>query len=254
MSDREATATGRYIYCVTRSPSVKELDVTGIDGLPVSIVAVNGLAVVCSPSEVKRYRLSRQYTVAHEQVIERAMELGTVLPVRFGTVAESEDMIRRKLLGQRNDDLHGLLEKMDGKVEMGVKVLFNADAVYAHIVEHDAAIRTMRDKLADLPPTETHYERIKLGQMVEQALIQRKTEDADWIMEQLQPHAVDSRRNDVYSELMILNASFLVDKAHEPELEKAVNAVDTSFHGVITIKYVGPLPPFNFVDLVISWR
>ena len=254
MSDGEETVTGRYIYCVTRTPAVEDLAIGGIDGLAVSMVAVNGLAVVCSPSEGKRYRLSRQHTLAHELVIERAMEFGTVLPVRFGTVAENEALIRKKLLAQRRVELHELLEKMDGKVEMGVKVLFDADLVYAHIVEHDADIRTLRDQLTNRPPNETHYERIKLGQMVERALAKRKVDDADWIMEQLQPYAVDSRRNDVYSELMVLNASFLVDTAQEPALEQAVHEIDVKFKGVTTIKYVGPLPPFNFVDLVISWR
>ena len=254
MSDDKEMATGRYIYCVTRTPAVDTLDIGGIDGLPVSMVAVNGLAVVCSPSEVKRYRLSRRDTLAHELVIERAMEFGTVLPVRFGTVAESEALIRKKLLSQRNDDLHELLEKMDGNAERGVKVFFDPNLVYAHIVEHDDAIRSLRDQLADRPANETHYERIKLGQMVEKALAQRKIDDADWIMEQLQPYAVDSRRNDVYSELMVLNASFLVETSQEPALEQAVHEIDVVFKGVATIKYVGPLPPFNFVDLVISWR
>lgn len=101
MSTDTTTIAGRYIYCVTRSQAAANLVATGIDDLPVSAVAVNGLAAIVSPSEVKRYRLSRQYTVAHETVIETAMALGTVLPVRFGTVAENENLIRRKLLTQR---------------------------------------------------------------------------------------------------------------------------------------------------------
>ena len=46
MSDAEELATGRYIYCVTRTPAVDNLDIGGIDGLPVSMVSVNGLAVI----------------------------------------------------------------------------------------------------------------------------------------------------------------------------------------------------------------
>jgi hypothetical protein len=32
-----------------------------------------------------------------------------------------------------------------------------------------------------------------------------------------------------------------------------VQAVDHELTGLFTIKYVGPLPPFNFVNLVVSW-
>jgi len=253
MSTDSTTIVGRYIYCVTRSDAAAGLVATGIDDLPVSYVAVNGLAAVVSPSEVKRYRLNRQYTVAHETVIEKTMVLGTVLPVRFGTVAENENLIRRKLLTQRAADLTQNLQEMDGKVEMGVKVLWNTERIYADILERDSAIHNLRDRLAGLPPEETHYDRIQLGKMVEDALAARKVDDADWIMERLAPYALDVRRNDVYGDTMVLNASLLIEAAREAELDAALQSVDQALTGFVTIKYVGPLPPFNFVNLVISW-
>lgn len=253
MSTTNTEITGRYLYCVTRSEAAAGLTAIGIDDLPVTSVAVNGLAAIISPSEVKRYRLNRQYTLAHETVIEGAMALGTVLPVRFGTVAENENQIRRKLLTQRATDLEQHLQRMDGKVEMGVKVLWNVDRIYADILERDVTIRTQRDRLAGLPPEETHYERIHLGKMVEDALAMRKIDDADWIMDRLTPFALEARRNDIYSDTMVLNASLLIEAAREAELDAAVRAVDHELTGLFTIKYVGPLPPFNFVNLVVSW-
>lgn len=253
MTDGTKDIPGRYIYCVTRTETAKDLVADGIDDLPVSLVSSNGLSAVVSPSEVKRYRLNRQYTLAHEQVIEKAMENSTVLPVKFGTVAESENQIHRKLLVQRAADLEQLLADMDGKIEMGVKVMWNTERVYADIVETNQTIRAIRDSLAGRPPEETHYERINLGKMVEDALAERKLETADWIVDELTPYAVDVKRNDVYGDTMVLNASFLIEKSREAELDEAVEAVDAKLKGMVTMKYVGPLPPFNFVDLVISW-
>ncbi len=253
MSTATTEIAGRYLYCVMRTEAAAGLIATGIDELPVSYVAVNGLAAIISPSEVKRYRLNRQYTLAHETVIEKAMALDTVLPVRFGTVAETENQIRRKLLTQRATDLEQHLQRMDGKVEMGVKVLWNVDRIYADILERDVAIRTRRDRLAAMLPEDTHYERIHLGKMVEDALAARKTDDADWIMERFTPFALESRRGDIYGDTMVLNASLLIEAAREDELDAVVQAVDHELTGLFTIKYVGPLPPFNFVNLVVSW-
>jgi len=73
-------------------------------------------------------------------------------------------------------------------------------------------------------------------------------------MERLTPLAVDTRRNNVYGEMMVLNAAFLVEKAREPEFDAAIQALDGEMNNLMTFKYVGPLPPFNFVDLVISWK
>jgi hypothetical protein len=253
MSASDSPEQGRYLYCIVRPGTTDGLELRGIDDRPVSVVADDGLGVLVSPSAVKRYRLSRQYTLGHELVIERAMTRGTVLPIKFGTVAESEAAIREKLLQARGADLHRLLTEMDGKIELGLKVLWNQERIYADIVARHADIRGLRDQLAGRLPNETHYERVRLGEMVEAALTERRVADADAIMARLEPMAVKTRRNDIYGEMMLLNAAFLVEKAREPEFDAAIQALDGEMNNLMNFKYVGPLPPFNFVDLVISW-
>jgi len=88
---------------------------------------------------------------------------------------------------------------------------------------------------------------------VEEALTDRRLEDADAIMARLEPFATDTRRNDIYGEMMILNAAFLVETAREAEFDAEIQALDAEMNNLMTFKYIGPLPPFNFVDLVISW-
>jgi hypothetical protein len=278
MGEINSQETGRYLYCVTYAGALDGLELKGIDDGPVGLVVDNdpstgsgqapstgsplppvgdfagqALAVVVSPSAVKRYRLSRQYTMTHEMVIEQVMAHATALPVKFGTVAENEQAIREKVLRDRGDDLRRLLAEMDGKVELGLKALWNQERIYADIVQRDPAIRRLRDQLASRPAAEGHYDRIRLGEMVEAAINDRRQADADVIMEQLTPLAVDTRRNNVYGEMMVLNAAFLIEKAREAEFDAAVQALDREWAGLVTLKYVGPLPVFNFVDLVISW-
>ena len=213
MSASTSPEQGRYLYCIVRPGTTDGLDLRGIDDQPISEVVEDGLGVLVSPSAVKRYRLSRQYTLGHELVIERAMTRGTVLPIKFGTVAETEAAIREKVLQARSDDLHRLMAEMDGKVELGLKVIWNQERIYADIVARRADIRRLRDQLAGRPPSEAHYERVRLGEMVEEALTDRRLEDADAIMARLEPFATDTRRKDIYGEMMILNAAFLVETA-----------------------------------------
>jgi len=254
MSQTNSPEQGRYLYCIVRPGTTDGLDLRGIDDQPISVVADADLAVLVSPSAVKRYRLSRQYTLGHELIIERAMTRGTVLPIKFGTVAETEDAIREKVLQARSDDLRRLMIAMDGKVELGLKVLWDQERIYADIVARDAKIRGLRDQLAGRPASEAHYERVRLGELVEEALTDRRLEDADAIMARLEPLSNDTRRNDIYGEMMILNAAFLVETAREAEFDAAVQALDAEMNNLMTFKYIGPLPPFNFVDLVISWK
>ena len=53
---------------------------------------------------------------------------------------------------------------------------------------------------------------------------------------------------------MILNAAFLIKNIVEPEFDKAVNNLDEKYGNLMTFKYVGTLPPYNFVNLVINTK
>ncbi|MHB0874795.1 MAG: GvpL/GvpF family gas vesicle protein [Anaerolineae bacterium] len=254
METDNVAPTGRYVYCVVQARGAQALDLRGIDDEPVSLVAEGDLGALVSPSEVKRYRLSRQHTLAHELVIEKAMVLGSVLPVKFGTVAEREALVREKLLQGHQDELTRLLAEMQGKVELGLKVSWDSERVYASIAEQHSGIRRLRDRLAANPAGGGHYERIELGGMVEEALKGRRQEEEDAIVRRLSPLAVDHRLNNVYGETMVLNGAFLVESAREADFDAEVTALSEERSGLLSIRYVGPLPPFNFVDLAISWN
>jgi len=58
--------------------------------------------------------------------------------------------------------------------------------------------------------------------------------------------------NDKYGERMILNAAFLIKNETEAEFDKAINSFDEHYGKLISYKYVGTLPPYNFVNLVIN--
>jgi len=244
---------GRYIYCIIPRPPLLSLALTGIDDKPVTVVPFENLAAVVSESPVRRYQVSREYTLKHEWVIEQVMQYYTVLPVRFGTVAANEDDIRVKLLRRHFGSLHGMLKRMDNKVELGVKALWDRERIFATLLEDDPELRLFRDALAGKSEAETRYERIQLGQMVEQALTTRRSRDFAHIIEMLRPLAQQVRENPILGDMMVVNAAFLVDKRRESVFDARIQALDDESAGLIHFRYVGPLPPFNFVSLKVTW-
>ena len=89
---------GRTTNAIVRSPPVFGFNFIGIDDKPVKVSPFENLAAIVSESPVRRYEVDREHTLKHEWVIEQVMEYYTVLPVRYGTVAASEDDVRLKLL------------------------------------------------------------------------------------------------------------------------------------------------------------
>lgn len=95
---------------------------------------------------------------------------------------------------------------------------------------------------------------MKIGEMVAEALKKETSNFKDIILNALNPLTVDVKLNDNYGELMILNAAFLIKNISEPEFDKTVNDLDEKYGTLMTFKYVGTLPPYNFVNLVINTK
>jgi len=52
---------------------------------------------------------------------------------------------------------------------------------------------------------------------------------------------------------MVLNCAFLVDRAHEREFDDLTEDLGQKYTDRLKFKYVGPVAPFNFAELVIRW-
>ena len=90
--------------------------------------------------------------------------------------------------------------------------------------------------------------------MVVEALKKETGNYKNTILDVLNPLADDLKINDNYGEMMILNAAFLIKNRIEAEFDKSVNGLDEKYGTLMTFKYVGTLPPYNFVNLVINTK
>ena len=249
----------KYLYCIVRCRQDRAFSVAGMgnNGSLVRTICSKGLAAVTSDTEVKHYESTRKNMMAHEKVLESIMQEVTLLPVRFGTVVESayptQDI--QKLLDNRAEEFDKLLNDMENKEELSLKAFWrNEKVVFEEIVAESAEIRRLRSFLSDKSPEATHFERIRLGEMVKSALGRKKAEEAGKILPPLRQLARAVRENEVTLDRMVVNAAFLVDKARELEFDGAVDRLDEQFGQRISFKYIGPTPPYNFVNIVVDWR
>jgi Gas vesicle synthesis protein GvpL/GvpF len=126
--------------------------------------------------------------------------------------------------------------------------------LFAEIVAENDDIRMLRDSLAGQPPEATQYERIRLGERVAAALQRKSEAEAAWLLDALAPLAVETRVNKNLGDMMLLNAAFLVDRSQEQAFDATVQALGAAQAGRQIFQYVGPLPPYNFVDVRLRWE
>jgi hypothetical protein len=251
----QGTLTGRYLYCVIRGDEPRTFDAQGIDsnGGRVCTIHAAGLAAVVSDSEIVDYQRSRRNMIVHTLVQEEVMRDYTILPVRFGTVAPDAESVREKLLSKRCQEFNSLLDEMTDRVELGLKAFWREDVLFQEIVDANPQIRRLRDSLAGKSEAQSRYERIHLGELVAAAVKQKRDVDAERILSHLQSHIYKSRTNCMLADRMVLNAAFLVDRNRADDFDKAVADLDSGMGHRCTFKYIGPVPPYNFVNIVIHW-
>lgn len=245
--------TGKYIYCIIESGRPRSFGPFGIGGKgeELTTICFDGIAAVVSNSPIMKYALSRENMIAHEKAIEEVMKEYHVLPVRFSTIAEDEEKIA-KILEKEHDRFAELLKTMAGKMELSVIAIFKEDVIYKDIAEKYQDIRAFKERIAGLPPEKTRGPLMEIGRRVEAALHQEREIHKKEILDTLTALSCDVKVNDNYGELMILKAAFLVERCREEEFDRKVNELAEKYVGKIRFNYVGTLPPFNFVNLVIE--
>ncbi len=244
---------GKYVYCIIKSPRTREFGSIGIgEGAGrVYTVHYGELAAVVSDTPIRIYDPTRENVLAHEFVNETVMREHTVIPMSFGTLFRTESDIV-ELLKSTYQAFDDVLEKMQDKIEFGLKVLWDREKVIGTIERDNEEVRRLKDEIGRSAQSSTYFARMQLGRLVESALEDAGNAYVRDIHEALKPAAVASRSNKPIGDRMILNAAFLVERDRERAFDEQVKEVSRKYEDLLTFKYTGPWPPYNFVNIKLK--
>jgi hypothetical protein len=249
--------TGLWVYCVIENKGPLNWEAQGISGTsPVYTVAHGDFAMVVSEEPMKRYRMERDFLIAHQLVNEKVMQAQPVLPVRFCTMAEGAGQIIEQVLKQKGrvEEFRKTISEIRGKSEYGLRARWkNLDQVFADLSRENEKVKAAKEKALKLSGLERHAKLIEIGHVVKEALEEKSADTAKALMRELIPYAAQSKKNKVLGDMNVLNAAFLVDEKKQVEFDQALNALVGRYESQIQFKYIGPTPPFNFVEIVIHW-
>jgi len=245
---------GKYIYCVIETNQERNFGPIGIGGRGDEVLTIGyeDISVVASNHPLTKLVVNRENLLTHERVIEEVMkEFNSVLPVRFGTIASNADEIRN-FLDRRYREFKNLLRDMDHKIELGVKGLWkNMDIIFKEIIEENQEIKKTKEKIQKDRGKKNIQAKTQVGKMVEKALVKKKEEEAEKIVDALRRTAYEYKLNRAINDEMFMNAAFLVDKGREKEFDNIMDDLSEEYKNRTKFLYSGPLPVFNFVNIVI---
>ncbi|MBI2853535.1 MAG: GvpL/GvpF family gas vesicle protein [Chloroflexi bacterium] len=231
-------AEGLYVYCVIGTGEARNFGPFGIGGRGdiVTTLSYRDLSAVVSSIPMDKYVVGRDALLSHEKVLEKVMAEYPLLPVRFYTIAPNAEEVR-SLLRTRYNELKQLLRQLDGKVELGLKAIWRD-------------MNEVFKRVAEAVPEERRLG-VAGAAGLRQGLEEKKAQMRQLLLAALKSAAVDFRLNKTYGDDMVMNAAFLVDRRREKEFDALVAQVGASLAKTIELKYVGPVPPYSFVNIVI---
>ena len=237
---------GLYLYGFTFAAAPESLPSSGVEGNSVRAITHQGIAALVSDG-TENPRPSRANLTAHLSVLEEVVANNTVAPLRFGTVLNDSDELLTHLMIPEHDRLLELLRKVSGKVEVRLTGTYDEQAVLPRVIAADRSLQRLRARAAsDL------VGQIALGEAVSKALDRFKDRDRSAVLRPLVPLAHDHSMGSPITEMMFVNASFLVDRQELEHFDEAVWSATEAFRAFARFDYAGPLPAYSFVDLELG--
>ena len=203
---------GEYLYCIIKNNGSKLGEIEGIEnGSKLYTINYSDLSAVVSKAPVKEYEATEENISRQRDVLTKILENQSVVPVAFGMVFKN-----RKIMLNIMRQVYALLKRslnlVDNKIELGIKIILPKEGL-------DAALNK-EDIVKD-------------------------------IVETLKKNSAQTKQNKLFSERLLLNASFLVERNKIGEFSEEVGKFGDKYSN-LKIQYTGPWPAFSFVNINIT--
>ena len=204
---------GKYVYCVIPYLTKERVSFgnLGFDAKEVYTLDYRDFAPVVSDVTYRDYAVDEQEVEVHRNVVEQVMREHSVIPVAYGMAFKSRKLLQIAM-SAGYQAMQKALPIVDDKVELGIKVFLPKD----------------------LEPMGT---------------TQREECSADFLHSLLAVSS-DNKKLKLFSDRLILNCTFLVEKSGMDEFSLQVGRLKERY-AELKVQYSGPWPTYNFVDIHI---
>lgn len=241
---------GKYVYCIIECDSPRGFGAIGIGGRGDDVYTIHhdNLAAVVSDTPVVVYDPTRENALAHEHVNSTVMKEFTVIPMSFGTLFRTVGDVT-EFLKDTTVALQDVLQKMQNKIEFGLKVNWEPDQVLQEVEDEREDIRLLKAEIVSNRLASTYFARMQLGRLVERAMSDKSETFVREIYSYLRDYAIASRDSRPIGDKMILNAAFLVERDKTDLFDQKIKELGDLYEGKLKLVFSGPWPPYNFVNI-----
>jgi hypothetical protein len=217
----------------------------------VRVVHSDGLVALVSEVDVAKPLGSPEDLTAHQQIVDATAAEVPVLPVRFGAVMPSEEAVAEELLGANHDEFIDALKEIEGRAQFVVKGRYVEKAILGEVLSENRQAARLANKLRGADPDATRDSRIKLGELINNAIEAKRRKDTRALGDAMEGHCVASVVREPTHELDAVHVAFLVETDAESDMEQAIEDLAREWEGRIELRLLGPMAAYDFVGSVL---
>jgi len=220
------------LYGIVKDTVVVGSSLTGMKDRPVFFVAGHGLCAAVSETDVEEGAPPVSELLVYSRVVEDLHRWQAVVPMRYGCFLNGMESIR-KILEERQRQYHALLEELDGRVEMGIRILLPEERADPRQEEQPADGRNY------LLQRKAHYRMREESSRQHRMLVEHCLQAFAGLYGN---HRTETA---VKNGTVILSLYFLVLRIHVARFQETFGKL--AANGKTQSLLSGPWPPYNFV-------
>lgn len=242
----------RYLYAIVAGSQDRSYGPFGMNGGNVYAISNGRVAAVVSDFPDAKIRPERRHLAAHQEVLKRLMQESMPLPMSFGIMADGLKEIR-KILSQNQEAFLEQLQRVAGKVEMGLRVAWDVPNIFEYFVHTHPELRAARDQFLGTHREPIQEDKIELGRIFERILNEDRQVYTERVEEILSPRCFEIERNPQRNEREVMNLACLVGCEAQGEFEAAIFEAARLFDNNFAFDFHGPWAPHNFVEIDLKF-
>lgn len=241
----------RYLYAIIPGSEDRTFGSIGLFGEMAYTISNGRIAAVVSDLNGcfnVKLRPERRHLSAQQEVLKCIMQEVTPLPMAFGIIADGPKSIQ-KILSANNKAFVEQLDRVAGKVEMGLRVTWDVPNIFEYFIQIHPELRLARDRYFGTLREPTQEDKIEVGRMFDRILNEDREAHLEKVEEILAPACVEFKNNPPRNEHEVINLACLVEREAQKDFEAGIFQAANLFDNNFAFDYNGPWAPHNFVEL-----
>jgi hypothetical protein len=247
---REDQQTGWYVYGILPGDVELNSEIRGIGDPPAKVRLVHSGELAALVSEVKLSAPlgSPEDLQSHMAILDSSAAGAPVLPLRFGAVVSNEDAVVEELLEPHRDEFVAALEELEGSAEYVVAGRYVEQVILREILSEDPEAADLADQVRGTDPDATRDLRIRLGELIGDAVAAKRAEDTRVFIDAVQDLCKATFVREPSHELDAVYVAVLIPADRVADLERAVDDLaGDRWKGRVELRILGPMAPYDFV-------